>query len=91
MIYRNGIFAVYHFGIFMSRGGVAMRLKALREKRGISQLKLAMDLDMNQNSISRYETGAREADYKSLIKFADYFDVSIDYLLERTDNPKTNF
>lgn len=68
-----------------------MRLKALREKRGISQLKLAMDLDMNQNSISRYETGAREADYKSLIKFADYFDVSIDYLLERTDNPKTNF
>lgn len=68
-----------------------MRLRALREKRGISQLKLAMDLDMNQNSISRYETGAREADYKSLIKFADYFDVSIDYLLERTDNPKTNF
>ena len=68
-----------------------MRLKALREKRGISQLKLAMDLDMNQNSISRYETGAREADYKSLIKFADYFDVSIDYLLERTDNPKTHF
>ena len=68
-----------------------MRLKALREKRGISQLKLAMDLDMNQNSISRYETGARDADYKSLIKFADYFDVSIDYLLERTDNPKTNF
>lgn len=68
-----------------------MRLKALREKRGISQLKLAMDLDMNQNSISRYETGVREADYKSLIKFADYFDVSIDYLLERTDNPKTNF
>ncbi len=68
-----------------------MRLKSLREKRGISQLKLAMDLDMNQNSISRYETGAREADYKSLIKFADYFDVSIDYLLERTDNPKTNY
>lgn len=68
-----------------------MRLKILREKRGISQLKLAMDLDMNQNSISRYETGAREADYSSLIKFADYFDVSIDYLLERTDNPKTNY
>lgn len=68
-----------------------MRLKYLREKRGISQLKLALDLNMNQNSISRYETGAREADYKSLIKFADYFDVSIDYLLERTDNPKTNY
>ncbi|MBO4433049.1 MAG: helix-turn-helix transcriptional regulator [Clostridia bacterium] len=42
---------------------------------------------MNQNSISRYERGEREADYSTLIKFADYFNVSLDYLLERTDNP----
>ncbi len=67
-----------------------MRLKELRRKKGISQLKLAMDLGMNQNSISRYETGEREADYATLIRLAEYFDVSIDYLLERTDNPKTN-
>ncbi|MBE6691187.1 MAG: helix-turn-helix transcriptional regulator [Ruminococcaceae bacterium] len=65
-----------------------MRLKELRKQRGISQLKLAMDLNMNQNSISRYETGEREADYNTLILFADYFNVSIDYLLGRTDNPK---
>lgn len=65
-----------------------MRLKYLREQRKISQLKLAIDLNMNQNSISRYETGVREADYATLIRFADYFNVSIDYLLERTDNPK---
>ncbi len=65
-----------------------MRLKELRLAKGISQLKLAMDLSMNQNSISRYETGAREADYKTLILLADYFNVSIDYLLERTDNPE---
>lgn len=64
-----------------------MRLKELRKKHGISQLKLAMDLNMNQNSISRYESGVREADYATLIKFADYFNVSIDYLLERTDKP----
>lgn len=64
-----------------------MRLKQLRKSKGISQLKLAMDLNMNQNSISRYENGIREADYATLIKFADYFKVSIDYLLERTDNP----
>ena len=64
-----------------------MRLKELRKKRGISQLKLAIDLSMNQNSISRYENGTREADYATLIKFADYFHVSIDYLLERTNNP----
>lgn len=63
------------------------RLKELRKARGISQLKLAMDLGMNQNAISRYESGAREADYKTLILLADYFHVSIDYLLERTDEP----
>ena len=65
-----------------------MRLIQLREARGISQLKLAMDLSMNQNTISRYETGVHEADYDTLIKLANYFDVSIDYLLEQTDNPK---
>ena len=62
------------------------RLKELRQKRKISQLKLALDLNMNQNSISRYENMEREADYETLIKFADYFNVSIDYLLGRTDN-----
>ena len=64
------------------------RLRELREKAGISQLKLAMDLSLNQNSISRYETGEREADYKTLIALARYFNVSVDYLLEITDNPK---
>ena len=67
-----------------------MRLKLLRKQRGIPQLKLAMDLNMNQNSISRYENGEREADYRTLILFADYFNVSIDYLLGRTDNPTIN-
>ena len=67
-----------------------MRLRELRKKKGISQLKLAMDLNMNQNSVSRYESGTREADYKTLIAIADYFNVSIDYLLERTENPKRN-
>ena len=67
-----------------------MKLKELRKSKKISQLKLAMDLNMNQNTVSRYETGEREADYATLIKIADYFGVSIDYLLERTDNPKIN-
>lgn len=64
-----------------------MRLKELRQRKGITQLKLAMDLNMNQNSISRYENLERQADYKTLIAFADYFNVSVDYLLKRTDNP----
>lgn len=66
------------------------RLKELRNKRHITQLELAMALDMNQNSISRYESGEREADYKTLIMLADYFNVSVDYLLERTDDPSRN-
>ncbi len=61
------------------------RLKELRKKKGISQLKLAMDLCMNQNNISRYENEEREADYKTLILFADYFHVSVDYLLGRSN------
>lgn len=64
-----------------------MRLKELRIARNITQQRLAIDLNMNQNSISRYENGEREADYRTLILLADYFNVSIDYLLERTENP----
>ncbi len=62
------------------------RLKELRKKKNISQLKLALDLNMNQNTISRYENLDRQADYKTLIRFADYFNVTLDYLLGRTDD-----
>ena len=67
-----------------------MRLKEIRKSRGISQLKLAFDLNTNQNTISRYETGEREPGIAELISLADYFNISDDYLLERTDNPKMN-
>jgi transcriptional regulator with XRE-family HTH domain len=73
----------------MSRG-FFMRLKLLRKQKHMSQLSLAMKLNTTQMSISRYETGKREPDLKTLILIADFFDVSIDYLLERTDNPKMN-
>jgi len=67
-----------------------IRLKELREKRRLSQVHLGLDLHMAQNTISQYETGEREAGYRELIAIADYFGVSIDYLLERTDNPNIN-
>ena len=67
-----------------------MRLKVLRKQKHMSQLSLAMKLNTTQMSISRYETGKREPNLKTLILIADFFDVSIDYLLERTDNPKMN-
>lgn len=67
-----------------------MNLKKIRKEKGISQLKLAMELNMSQNTISRYETGEREPGINELIKIADYFNISIDYLLERTKNPNIN-
>ena len=76
--------------IQVKEGCAIFRLKELREKRHMSQVFLGMELGMSQNTISRYETEVREADYKALIAIADYFDVSLDYLLGRTDNPKIN-
>ena len=61
------------------------RLNELRKQKKISQVKLAMDLNMSQNTISRYENLERQADYATLIRFADYFGVTLDYLLGRTD------
>lgn len=72
---------------YLDFGEAAMRLKELRKHKGMTQLRLAIELDTNQNTISRYESGERQADYQTLIRIADYFGVSIDYLLERTDNP----
>jgi len=74
----------------LSIGGTRMRLKEIRKARGISQQKLALILHTNQNTISRYETGEREPGIAELIKIADYFNVSIDYLLERTDFPSVH-
>ena len=51
---------------------------------------MAMDLNMSQNTISRYENGEREPGIAELIRIADYFHVSIDYLVGRTDSPEMN-
>ena len=65
-------------------------LLRLKELRRITQLKLAMDLNLTQNTVSRYETGEREPGIAELVRIADYFHISVDYLLERTDNPEMN-
>jgi transcriptional regulator with XRE-family HTH domain len=67
-----------------------VRLKELRKKKGLSQLRLATELNTTQNTISRYETGEREPGIDELIKIADYFNISVDYLIGRTENPKMN-
>ena len=62
----------------MSRRMHIFILKKLRKSRQISQLKFGINFNIAQNTISRDENEEREADYKTLILFADYFDVSID-------------
>lgn len=66
---------------------MTFRLKELREARHLSQVRLAMELNLSQNSISRYENREREAGYETLVAMADYFQLSLDYLLGRTDQP----
>lgn len=67
---------------------ILLRLKELRLARRMTQQRLAMELSMSQNTVSRYENGEREPGLAELVRIADYFDVSVDYLLERTDQPR---
>lgn len=67
-----------------------MRFKNLRdtrEDRDIKQKAVAKYLNVSQNTYSQYETGVISLTAEVLIKLADYYDVSVDYLLDRTDNP----
>ena len=66
----------------------AERFKELRQEIGISQDKLAKALMMSNSVICYYETNKAEPTISVLNKIADYFDVSTDYLLGRTDFKK---
>ena len=67
---------------------VAQRLKELRESIGISQVKLAKLANSTQASINRYENGQSAPPLKMLLWYADFFDVSMDYIFGRTDQPQ---
>ena len=61
------------------------RLKALREDNDITQEELAIILNISRTAYAGYENSTREPSLTTLIKIADYFDVSLDYLLCRTN------
>ena len=63
------------------------RLRDLREDNDLTQAKLAKKLGMSQTGYSKYETGENDIPTQILIKLADLYGTSIDYLLGRTDNP----
>ena len=66
-----------------------MRLKEIRQSKGISQLKAARDLNLSPNVYGRYENCQREPSYIVLCSIADYFGVTVDELLGRT-TPETD-
>ena len=65
-----------------------MRIKDLREDRDLTQKELAEILHIKQNTYSQYENGQRQIPIDALIALARYYDTSVDYILELTDNRK---
>lgn len=65
-------------------------LKLLRKKSKLTQIALQMQTGVEQALISKYETGERIPPTETLLIFAEFFGVSIDYILCRTDNPEVN-
>ena len=62
----------------------------MREDNDITQKQISAILNCDQSLYSKYERGEREMPLALIIKLADYYNISIDYLVERTDNTKIN-
>lgn len=67
---------------------IGKRLRSLRESVMLSQAKLAVALGTNQSTINRYENNQTPPTVEMFLKYADYFDVSMDYLYCRCDTPQ---
>lgn len=64
------------------------RIAHLREKRGLTQEELSNKMGISRAALSHYETNRREPDYETINKIANFFHVSVDYLLGRTFQPQ---
>ena len=62
-------------------------LRNIREDKDLKQKDLAKILNVSQNTYSQYETGVISLTAEVLIKLADFYGVTVDYLLDRTNNP----
>ena len=67
---------------------VAERLRHLRESVKLSQVKMSEVVGVKQSSLNRYELNQASPTFETLTRYADYFDVSMDYIFGRTDNPQ---
>ena len=66
------------------------RLKLLRLKKNKTQLNVQLEIGIEQALLSKYESGKRIPPTETLIILADYYNVSIDYIVGRTENPEIN-
>ena len=64
-------------------------LRNLREKYNLTQQQIADELGIQRPTYSRYEKGERQPNYNLLIKIADYFNISVDYLLGKEENSQS--
>ena len=64
-----------------------VHLKNLRKSRKLTQKQLALEIGASERGIQQYELGVRKPTYDKLIALADYFDVSLDYLVGRSNDP----
>ncbi len=67
---------------------VGRRLRELRQSAKISQGKMAAAVGASQSAVARYESGEAHVPAETVVRYADYFDVSLDYIFGRTENPK---
>ena len=65
-------------------------LKKYRKERGITQIRLSIAAEVSQETISAYESGKAMPSAETLIKMSEFLGVSIDFLLDQTDNPLIN-
>mgnify|MGYP001408391926 CR=1 FL=1 len=66
------------------------RLRELRRKKKLSQRNFGKLFGLSESAIGMYERNERKPDYETLEKFANYFDVSVDFLLGRVNTPSAN-
>ena len=62
------------------------RIRQLRTEKGLSQKEVSISIGLTKNALGNYEAGIREPSVDVIIRLCDYFDVSADYLLGRTDS-----
>ncbi len=66
------------------------KLRQLRKDKGYTQIAVQMKTGIEQSLLSKFESGERTPPAETLVRLADFYDVSIDYILCRTENPSVN-